>query len=275
LTPEVFEELFWDFELALLENNVALEVIEKVKDDLHQQLTQENVSRKGVDQVILETLKRSLEEVLTVDTFDLFEKIKTKKPYVITLIGVNGSGKTTTLAKIIHLLQKKGLSVVVAASDTFRAAAIQQLEEHTNKLGVKLIKHDYNADPSAVAFDAISHAKAKDLDVVLIDTAGRLQSNSNLMDELKKLIRVNKPDMNIFIGESVTGNDCVEQAMAFNDAVGIDGIVLSKADIDEKGGAALSVSYVTKKPILFLGTGQTYDDLKPFSREEVLENLGL
>jgi fused signal recognition particle receptor len=275
LTDEVFEDLFWDFELALLENNVALEVIEKIKNDLHDRLTQENVSRKGVDQVILNTLKSSLDEVLSVDTFDFIERVSSKKPYVISMIGVNGSGKTTTLAKVIHLLQQKNLSVVVAASDTFRAAAIQQLQEHTDKLGVKLIKHDYNADPSAVAFDAISHAKAKDIDVVLIDTAGRLQSNSNLMDELRKLIRVNKPDMNIFIGESVTGNDCVEQALAFNESVGIDGIILSKADIDEKGGAAISVSHITQKPILYLGTGQTYGDLKPFSKFEVLDNLGL
>ncbi len=295
LTDEKFEELFWDFELALLENNVAVKVIEKIKKDLHSQLTQENVTRKSVEEVIIDTLKESLSEILDVPTFNLLEKIKTKtqsntalrsgvnkvagatkaEPFVICMIGVNGSGKTTTLAKLISYFQKNNLSMVVAAADTFRAAAIQQLEEHTTKLGVKLIKHDYNADPAAVAFDAIKHATAKGLDVVLIDTAGRLQSNSNLMDELKKLIRVNKPDMNIFIGESITGNDCVEQAVAFNEAVGIDGIILSKADVDDKGGAAISVSYVTGKPILYLGTGQTYDNLEPFDKNKILENLGL
>lgn len=294
LTEEKFEEVFWEFEMALMENNVAVEVIEKIKKDMHDQLTQENVSRRSVEQVILDTLKRSIEDVLNVESFDLLEKIKAsradsqkvgsssqnavsnvKRPFVIAMIGVNGSGKTTTLAKLIYLLQKNNLSVVVAAADTFRAAAIQQLEKHTTKLGVKLIKHDYNADPAAVAFDAVKHATAQGLDVVLIDTAGRLQSNSNLMDELKKVIRVNKPDLNIFVGESITGNDCVEQAVAFDEAVGIDGIILSKADIDEKGGAALSVSYVTKKPILFIGTGQTYDDLKPFVKAEILQNLGL
>jgi len=275
LTEEAFEELFWDFELALLENNVAMEVIEKIKTDLHEQLTKENLTRKSVEEVLLDSLKKSLEEILDIESFDMIKKIKSKKPFVISIVGVNGSGKTTTIGKLIRLFQKNNLSVVVAAADTFRAAAIHQLQEHTDKLGVKLIKHDYNSDPAAVAFDAIKHATAKEIDVVLIDTAGRLQSNSNLMDELRKLIRVNKPDMNLFIGESITGNDCVEQAVAFNDAVGIDAIILSKADIDEKGGTALSISYVTKKPILYLGTGQTYDDLKPFDKEDILNSLGL
>ena len=275
LTEEAFEELFWEFELAMLENNVAVEVIEKIKKDLHDTLTQEQVSRRGIETIIMQALKESLEDILDVEPVDLLAKVKSKKPYVIAVIGVNGSGKTTSIAKLVHLLQKNKLSVVVAASDTFRAAAIQQLEEHTTKLGVKLIKHDYGADPSAVAFDAIKHATAKGIDVVLVDTAGRLQSNSNLMDELKKLIRVNNPDFKLFVGESITGNDCTEQAVAFNEAVGIDGIILSKADVDDKGGAAISVSYVTQKPILYLGTGQTYDDLTPFNKENVLENLGL
>jgi fused signal recognition particle receptor len=191
------------------------------------------------------------------------------------MIGVNGAGKTTTLAKIVHLLKKEGLTVVVAASDTFRAAAIDQLKEHTDRLDVKLISQGYGADPAAVAFDAIKHAESKGIDVVLIDTAGRLHSNTNLMAELEKVVRVAKPDMKIFIGEAITGNDCVEQAKVFNDLVGIDAIILSKADIDEKGGAAISVSYVTGKPILFLGMGQTYDDLVPFDKEKIIASLDL
>lgn len=274
LTEEKFEELFWEFELALLENNMAVEVIEKIKQDMREKLTTEQITRGSVEEIIMQTLKQSLSEILDVPTYDLIEKIKTKKPFVICIVGVNGSGKTTTLAKLIALLQQQQLSMVVAAADTFRAAAIQQLEEHTTKLGVKLIKHDYHADPAAVAFDAIQHARAKQLDVVLIDTAGRLQSNSNLMDELRKVVRVNKPDLNLFIGESITGNDCVEQAVAFHEAVGIDGIILSKADIDEKGGAAISVSHVTGKPILYLGTGQTYGDLVLFDKEKILAQLG-
>ena len=275
LSDEKFEDLFWDLELAMLENNVALEVIEKIKIDLKEKLTQENVSRRSIEEIMLSSLKSSLEEVLDVPTFDFLERIQSKKPFVICVIGVNGGGKTTTIAKLIHLIQKNNLSLVVAAADTFRAAAIQQLEAHTTRLGVKLIKHDYNADPSAVAFDAVKHATAKNLDVVLIDTAGRLQSNTNLMDELKKLVRINKPDMNLFVGESITGNDCVEQAVAFNEAVGIDAIILSKADVDDKGGAAISVSYVSRKPILFLGTGQTDEDLTPYKKELILDALGL
>jgi fused signal recognition particle receptor len=275
LSEDKFNDLFWDLELAMLENNVAVEVIEKIKEDLREELTTGRVTKKKIDEIIIDTLRSSIKELFIGNELNLLKEIKDKKPFVISFIGVNGSGKTTTMAKIAHMLLKNKLKIVFAASDTFRAAAIQQLEEHANKLGVKMIKHDYESDPAAVAFDAVKHAKAKKLDVVLIDTAGRLHSNDNLMNELKKLIRVNKPDMKIFIGESITGNDCVEQAKLFDEAVGIDAIVLAKADVDEKGGAAISVSYVTKKPILYLGTGQTYDDLKEFKSELVLENIGL
>ncbi|MBW2964023.1 signal recognition particle-docking protein FtsY, partial [Candidatus Woesearchaeota archaeon] len=190
-------------------------------------------------------------------------------------VGINGSGKTTTIAKMAKYFMNNNLKTVLVASDTFRAAAIQQLEEHANNLGIKIIKHDYGSDPAAVAFDGIKYAEAKGIDVVLIDTAGRLHSNTNLMDEMKKIMRVANPDMKIFVGESITGNDCIEQAQQFNDAVDLDGIVLSKADVDEKGGAAISVSYVTGKPILFIGTGQTYESLQRFDKRVVLENLGL
>ncbi|MGV8168745.1 MAG: signal recognition particle-docking protein FtsY [Candidatus Nanoarchaeia archaeon] len=279
LSEEKFEEIFWDLEVTLLENNVAVEVIQKIKDDLKEELVSEKVSRKTVDEIIEASLKKSIEEVLDVKGINLDEKIKEKKkanqPYIIAVIGVNGSGKTTTIAKLVHKLQKKGYSVVLAAADTFRAAAIQQLEHHADKLGVKMIKHDYNSDPAAVAFDAIKHAEAKKIDVVIIDTAGRLHSNDNLMNELKKLIKVNKPDLKLFVGESITGNDCVEQAKVYDEIIGIDAIILSKADVDEKGGAALSISYVTQKPVLFIGTGQTYDDLKEFNKKEIIESLGL
>lgn len=276
LTEEKFDELFWELELAMLENNVAVEVIEKIKNDLKEELTSGKVSRMGIEDMITTRLRQSVEELFDVPTFDLLERIKNAdKPYKICMIGVNGAGKTTTLAKLVHLLKKNDLSVVLAASDTFRAAAIDQLQEHANRLGVKMISQGYNADPAAVAFDAIKHAESKNIDVVIIDTAGRLHSNTNLMQELEKVVRVAKPDMKIFIGESITGNDCVEQATVFNKLVGIDAIILSKADIDEKGGAAISVSYVTGKPILYLGMGQTYDDLVPFDKEKIIESLEL
>ncbi|RMF06064.1 signal recognition particle-docking protein FtsY [Candidatus Woesearchaeota archaeon] len=275
LSEEKFEELFWDLEVVLLENNVAVEVIDKIKQDLKEKLVNTKVIRGKISEVITSTLRDSISGLFVSQTEDLLDIVERKKPFVILFLGVNGSGKTTNLAKVAHYLQKHGKSVVVAAADTFRAAAIQQIEEHTKKLGVKLIKHEYGADAAAVAFDAVKHAEAKGKDVVLIDTAGRSHSNVNLMDELKKVVRVAKPDLKIFVGDSLTGNDAVQQAMAFNDAVGIDGIILTKLDVDEKGGAAISVSYVTKKPILFVGTGQSYDDLRPFSKKQIIENLGI
>lgn len=275
ISADKFDELFWDLELALLENNVALEVIEKIKSDLKSELVDKPIPRGKVDEVIASSLHDSIEGLFNVGTFNILDKIKEKKPYVICFIGINGSGKTTSIAKVANYLQSQGLSVVMAAADTFRAAAIDQLQLHADKLGIKLIRHDYGSDPAAVAFDAVKHAEAKKVDVVLVDTAGRLHSNINLMDEMKKIIRVAKPDLKIFVGESITGNDCVEQAKQFNDAVGIDGIILSKADVDEKGGAAISVSYVTQRPILFLGVGQEYKDLQPFDKEKLLASIGL
>ncbi|MBN1156355.1 signal recognition particle-docking protein FtsY [Candidatus Woesearchaeota archaeon] len=275
LSESKFEELFFELEMALLENNVASEVIEKIKDDMKKSLVDKPMRKGEIEENILKSLKTTIESLFDKEKFDLLEKIKSKKPYVICFFGINGSGKTTTIAKIARMLLDKKLSCVLAASDTFRAAAIDQLQLHADKLGVKLIKHDYGADAAAVAFDAVRHGEAKAIDVVLIDTAGRMHSNQNLIDELKKIVRVAKPDLKIFVGEAITGNDCVEQASKFNNEVGIDGIILTKADVDEKGGAFVSVSYVTKKPILFIGMGQEYSDLKPFEKDIVLENLGL
>lgn len=277
ITEEQFEKLFWDLEMGLMENNVAVEVIEKIKNDLKDELVERPIKRTKVEETIQLTLKASIENLFLSSDLDLVEEIKNKKekPYVIAFFGINGSGKTTSIAKLAHMLGEREISCVLAASDTFRAASIEQLQHHADKIGIRLIKHNYGADPAAVAFDAIKHAKAKGIDAVLIDTAGRMHSNENLLAEMKKIIRVTKPDMKIFVGESITGNDCVEQAKTFNEAVGIDGIILAKADIDEKGGAAVSVSYVTKKPILYLGTGQKYSDLQRFDSEIIVKNLGL
>ena len=277
INEEQFEKLFLELELALMENNVAVEVIEKIKNDLKEQLVEKPIKRTKVGETIQETLKSSIEDLFEANEFNLFEQIKNKekKPYVIAFFGINGSGKTTSIAKIANMLREKKISCVLSASDTFRAASIEQLQQHADKIGVRLIRHNYGSDPAAVAFDAIKHAESKNIDAVLIDTAGRMHSNTNLIEEMKKIIRIAKPDLKIFVGESITGNDCVEQAKTFNDAVGIDGIILAKADVDEKGGAAVSVSYVTKKPILFLGTGQTYKDLEIFNREKIIRNIGL
>lgn len=274
ISEEKFNELFWDLELAMLENNVAVEIIEKIKADLKDKLVDKPLKRGEVVKIVKESLKETLDG-LFVEKIDVLSKIKSKKPFVICFFGVNGSGKTTTIAKFANMLQENGLKCVLAAADTFRAAAIDQLEEHANKLKVKLIKHDYGSDPAAICFDAVKHAEAKGLDVVLIDTAGRMHSNKNLLDEMKKIIKVAKPDLKIFVGESITGNDVVTQSASFNETVGIDGIILTKSDIDEKGGAIISISYTTGKPILYLGVGQEYKDLKEFSPEILLKAIGL
>jgi fused signal recognition particle receptor len=273
ISADKFENLFWELELALLENNVSVEVIEKIKLDLKEELVDKPLPR-DVLKKIEDTLARTMKEILTFDQIDIVEKSNNKKPLVIAFFGINGCGKTTSIAKLANYLKENGKSVVLAACDTFRAAAIQQLEEHANKLEVKMIKHDYGSDAAAVAFDAVKHAEKNEIDVVLIDTAGRLHSNVNLMAELEKIIRVTTPDLKIFVGESITGNDCIEQAKKFNELVEMDGAILTKADIDEKGGAPLSIAYTIKKPILFLGMGQEYKDFEVFNPKVILDRLG-
>jgi len=269
-----FNKIFNEVELILLQNNVALEVVERVREELKKNLLNKEVTRTQVSKSIKKSIKDVLENtLLEVSEKDFLEKVKSSSPCVILVVGVNGSGKTTTIAKLCKYFQDKGLSCVLSASDTFRAASIEQLSVHARALGVKIIKHDYGADPAAVAFDAVQHAKANNVDVVLIDTAGRQQTNINLMEELKKIDRVSKPSIKIFVGDSLTGNDVINQAIKFKEAINYDYVILSKADVDEKGGAILSISYVTRTPILFLGVGQGYEDLKHFKKKGVIEDL--
>lgn len=274
LTEENFEELFEELELILLQNNVAIQAIDSIKDSLKEKLVGKNLSEIKLE----EKLKESIKEIL-IEPPNLKEEIKNtlkeKSPYVILFCGINGSGKTTSLAKLAKYLQKNKFSVCLAAADTFRAASIEQLQQHADSLKVPLIKKDYNADPASVGFDAINYAKKNKIDVVLIDTAGRMQNRDSLMREIEKISKVTRPDLKIFVGESITGNDATEQAKAFNESISIDGIILSKADVDEKGGTALSVSEVTKKPIYFLGTGQNYENLEEFNKDKIIRNLGL
>jgi fused signal recognition particle receptor len=274
LGNEKFEELFSELELILLQNNVAVEVVEKIKLSLGEKLIGETTANIDLEQ----SLKESIEEILTNPPNileQIKESLKVKQPFVVVFVGINGSGKTTTMAKFAHLLQKNNLSVCFAAADTFRAASIEQLQKHADKLKVHLIKKDYGSDPASVGFDAIQYAKKNHIEIVLIDTAGRMQNKDSLMREIEKITRVNKPDMRIFVGEAITGNDATEQAKVFDDAVALTGLILSKADVDEKGGTAISVSYVTKKPILYLGTGQSYNDLEVFDKDKLIKQLGL
>jgi fused signal recognition particle receptor len=266
---------FWDnLEIILLENNVALEAVDAIKSTLEKELINKEINKDALEKEMQSALRKAIEQLL-VEPFDLLKLVKSKSPYIILFFGINGSGKTTTIAKLAYLLKQKGISSILAAGDTFRAASMEQLGKHAERLSIKMISQTYGADPAAVAFDAISYAKTHNIQAVLIDTAGRMHTKENLLNEMSKIVRVTKPDLKIFLGESITGNDATEQAKAFNDLIGIDGIILSKADIDEKGGTAISVSYITGKPILFLGTGQEYKDLIPFSKDKLIESLGL
>ncbi|WP_461863319.1 signal recognition particle-docking protein FtsY [Thermococcus sp.] len=271
------EKALWDLELELLEADVAFEAVEELKEKIKEQLVGQKVKIGMKKKKIVEdAVRNAVLEVLTPERkIDLLEMIKSKgeKPFVIAFVGFNGSGKTTTIAKLAHWLRKNGLTVVIAASDTFRAGAIDQVEEHARRVGVRIIKHSYGADPAAVAYDAIEHARARGIDVVLIDTAGRNEKNRNLMDEMRKIVRVTKPDMVIFVGDALAGNAIIEQARQFNDAVRIDGVILTKLDADARGGAALSISHAIGAPILFVGVGQGYDDLKPFDERWFVERI--
>ena len=276
ITEKEFDIYSEELEMLLLENNVALEVAEKIIKELKERLVGKELLKKEIESEIKDSFKEIIREIL-VEPFDLVEKIKSKaiKPYVILFCGVNGTGKTTTIAKIADSLKNKGISCVLAAADTFRAASIEQLKKHGETLGVKVIAQEYGADPAAVGFDAIKYAEKNHIDCVLIDTAGRMHTAKNLMAQIEKVAKVTKPDTKIFVGESITGNDAIEQVKSFDWAIHIDGIILTKADIDEKGGTALSVGYVTKKPILYLGTGQEYNKIEPFDKEKFIWKLGL
>jgi len=225
---------------------------------------------KGVEAALRDAITKAL-SVPPIDFFQLVEK--GPRPFVVMFVGVNGTGKTTTIAKLAYHLQKKGYTTVVAAADTFRAGAIEQLEKHAEKVGFKLIKHSPGADPAAVAFDAVEHAQARGRDVVLIDTAGRMQTNQNLMDQMKKIKRVAKPNLTLYIGDALAGNDAIEQAKQFHEAVGIDGIVLTKIDADAKGGAALSMAKTIGKPVVFVNLGQEYEDIRPFDTKWMVDRI--
>jgi fused signal recognition particle receptor len=278
ISEKDIDDILFELEMALLEGDVALEVAEQIANSVKQDLVGRKIKRRNdVTEFTKEALKNAISEILNVDSQDIgdliLEKRKQGEPVKIMFVGINGTGKTTTIAKIATFFIEKNYTPVIAASDTFRAGAIEQITHHADKIGVKIIKHKKGSDPAAVAYDAVEHAKAQGKDLVLVDTAGRMQTNINLMDEMKKIKRVIKPDLIIFVGDALTGNDAVEQARKFDDAVGIDGVILTKADADAKGGSALSIGYVINKPILFLGTGQSYTDIIEFHPNWMVEQI--
>ncbi len=278
ISEKDIDDILFELEMALLESDVALEVAEKIINSVKEDLVGKKIRRRSdVAEFTRDALKKAISEILGVETRDLKEMAenarKSGEPLKIMFVGINGTGKTTTIAKIATFFINEGYTPAIAAADTFRAGAIEQIEHHAENIGVKLIKHKKGADPAAVAYDAVEHAKAKGKEVVLIDTAGRMQTNVNLMDEMKKIKRVVKPDIIVYVGDALTGNDAVDQASKFDEAVGVDGIILTKADADAKGGAALSIGYVINKPILFLGIGQSYSDIMEFKPDWMVDQL--
>jgi len=279
LKAENLSSILSDFKMTLAENDVAFPVADRICDELEKRLVGLQVKRlEDRKKIVEEDLRQVLLEVmLTNNKIDLLKKAEEKRkngePFVLLFVGINGTGKTTTIAKVAQFLRDKGYSVVLACSDTYRAGSIEQLEEHAKRLGMRIITHKYGADPAAVAYDAISHAKAHGINVVLIDTAGRMQTNQNLMNELAKVKRVVSPDLTVLTLDSLIGNDAVMQAEEFHKSIGIDATILTKVDADVKGGSALSVTYVTQKPILFIGVGQTYKDLELFNPEKFVNMI--
>lgn len=279
ISEKNLDDAYADLQMALLENDVAYEATEKISERLKETLQGEQLgllqSKKGL---IREALYQAILDTLTpkepVDLFALLEQHKKEgEPLTIMFLGVNGTGKTTTIAKLTRLFQKKGYSVVLACGDTFRAGSAEQLQTHGDRLKVRVISRPYGSDSASVGYDAISHARARGINVVLIDTAGRMQTDKNLMAELQKIHRVADPDLVIFVGDALAGNDAIEQAKTFNEKIGIDAAILTKVDADAKGGAALSIVIATGKPIIFVGVGQEYSDLEVFNPQWFAEKI--
>ena len=284
LSKEDIDSFLWDFEVALIESDVASEVIEKINATLKEKLNGMKIPRStDREAFVLGELKNAIREVFglanKVDVLKLAKEKASKNksehigPFVILFLGINGAGKTTTVAKFANLLMKNHLSVVLACADTHRAGAIEQLTEHANRLKLKAIAQSYGSDPAAVAKDAQLYAQAHDIDAVVIDSAGRIQTSKNLMEEMSKIVRVVRPDVKVFVGDSLAGNDSISQAKEFLKYTDFDAAILTKADADVKGGGALSIAFETKRPIIYLGVGQDYDDLMPFDLENFIESL--
>ncbi len=278
LSKKELDPVFDNLEIALLESDVTPNTSIQLVNSLKSKLEGAKVANSSINDFVSQKVKESLIELFIASDFNLIQAIKTHqsktdRPYVIVLLGPNGAGKTTTCAKLAKKLLDSNISVIISASDTFRKAAIEQAVIHGKNLNVKVIKQDYGADPTAVAFDSINSAISSKTNVVIVDTAGRQETNSNLLKEIEKMQRVIKPDLKLFVAEALTGHSLVGQALKFKETIGLDGLILTKLDCDVKGGIALSLGYEVKSPILYLGTGQNYDDLIEFNSNWLVSNI--
>ncbi len=277
LSEKNLEKHLDDLRFNLIRNDVAVSAADEICDSLKQDLSGEKVGRlEKIKNVSFSALENTILNMLTpenpIDLLKLCEEKKNRgEPLILLFLGINGTGKTTTIAKLVKYFMDNKYTSVLAAADTFRAGSIEQLGKHAKNLNVRLIKHDYGSDPASVAFDAINHAISKHINVVLIDTAGRMETNKNLIQEMNKICRVAEPDLRIFVASLLVGNSAYEQIRIFSKEVGVDASILNMADADVKGGAIISVAYISKKPILFLGNGQSYDNLEPFKPKKYME----
>ncbi|MFN7991077.1 MAG: signal recognition particle-docking protein FtsY [Candidatus Micrarchaeia archaeon] len=271
ITEKDVGQMLDDLELELLEADVELSVAQGIREELAGRLVGKRIKKDELHRQVGDSIKETIVDVLTNDrAFDIVDRASAaEKPLKVAFLGINGAGKTTTIAKVAKLLMDNDRKVVFAAADTFRAAAIEQMAVHAERLGVRLIKRDYGSDPTSVAYDAVNYAKAHNIDAVLIDTAGRQDTNISLINEMKKMVRVIQPDLKIYIGESIAGNAIIEQIATFNREIGIDAVILTKLDCDPKGGTMLSINRATGIPIIYLGIGQGYGDLERFDAKKI------
>ncbi|GAB1476716.1 signal recognition particle-docking protein FtsY [Bacillota bacterium] len=273
MRPEINEEMMDELEEALIVSDIGLETAEKIIGGLREDIKKMNIRDP-------EGVKKRIQEIIR----DLMDKgeghlLSDHIPLIILVIGVNGSGKTTSIAKLAHILQKEGKTVLLAAADTFRAAAAEQLQIWGDRLGVSVIRHGEGADPSAVIYDAIQAAKARGSDVLICDTAGRLQTKKNLMDELSKMNRIIQrefPDAekeSLLVLDAATGKNAISQAREFTQAAEITGIVLTKLDGTAKGGIVITIADIFDIPVKYIGVGEGIEDLLPFNAEDFAANL--
>ncbi len=266
--------------ISLLQSDVSYDATEYFLEDLRQKLQSAKIDSKNIQHALIDQVRTALLDTLNKGRpgFQIYDLISQKiaqggAPVKILFLGPNGTGKTTTMAKIAYALKKKGTGSVLSASDTFRAAAIEQTEHHAKSVGVPVIKSSYGADPASIAFDAIAYAKAHNIEVVLIDTAGRQETNRNLITEMQKMVRVSKPDITLFVGESTAGNQLTEQIKEFSKHIRIDGIILTKLDCDAKGGNAISMAYSIGIPLVLIGTGEAYEALVQYSPQLIVDMI--